>query len=108
MGWQMGSVVVSVASAVHTMISLTSNKRHIGDLLNILNILQILLFISVIVAHARGFGVQFSPAFAEDGFCIANKDQHVLLQSHALCFNVEQKCSWVFFSRSGPHGSGIS
>jgi len=103
----MGSVVVSVASAVHTMISLTSNKRHIGDLLNILNILQILLFISVIVAHARGFGVQFSPAFAEDGFCIANKDQHVLLQSHALCFYEDTVLAILIWFLASHVGKGI-
>ena len=33
-----------------------------------------------------GFGVEFSPSFAQDGFCVSNKDGPVLMQSHALCF----------------------
>ena len=32
------------------------------------------------------FGVEFSPSFAQDGFCVSNKDGPVLMQSHALCF----------------------
>ena len=68
------------------MISLASNRRHIGDIVNALSIVNILLFVGVIIAHTKGVNVNFSPAFAEDGFCVSNKDEHVLLQSHALCF----------------------
>ena len=68
------------------MINLASNRRHIGDIVNALSIVNILLFVGVIIAHAKGVNVNFSPAFAEDGFCVSNKDEHVLLQSHALCF----------------------
>ena len=68
------------------MINLASPRRHIGDIVNTLSIVNILLYVAVIIAHAKGFDVNFSPAFAEDGFCVCNKAEHVLVQSHAICF----------------------
>ena len=38
------------------------------------------------IISISGFGVEFSPSFAQDGFCVSNKDGPVLMQSHALCF----------------------
>ena len=63
-----------------------NNKRFIGDLVNGLVVVNTLAYIGVIVAHANGFSIELSPSFAEDGFCVSNKDGSVLWQSHALCF----------------------
>ena len=41
---------------------------------------------SFTIITISGFGVEFSPSFAKDGFCVSNKDGPVLMQSHALCF----------------------
>ena len=68
------------------MINLASSRRHIGDIVNTLSIVNILFYVAVIIAHAKGFDVNFSPAFAEDGFCVSNKAEHVLVQSHAISF----------------------
>jgi len=68
------------------MINLASPQRHIGDIVNILSIVNILAYGAVICAHAKGFDVNVSPAFAEDGYCISNKAEHVLVQSYAICF----------------------
>jgi len=68
------------------MINLASPRRHIGDIVNTLSIVNILAYGAVIIAHAKGFDVNVSPAFAEDGFCVSNKGEHVLVQSHAICF----------------------
>ena len=38
------------------------------------------------IVSISGFGIEFSPSFAQDGFCVSNKDGPVLMQSHALCF----------------------
>jgi len=67
------------------MVSLTSNKHYIGDTVHILSIVNIIIFIGFLIANAKGFGIDFSPAFAKDGYCVSNKDQHILLQSHAIC-----------------------
>ena len=53
--------------------SATPNKRFIGDVVNGLVIVNTLVYIGFIVAHANGFGVKFSPSFAQDGFCVSNK-----------------------------------
>merc|ERR1739847_241651 len=66
--------------------SVTENKRSIGDAVNGLVIVNTLVYIGFIVAHANGFGVEFSPSFAQDGFCVSNKNGPVYMQSHALCF----------------------
>ena len=68
------------------LITESNNKRLIGDLVNWLVVVNTLVYIGVIVAHANGFGIEFSPSYAQDGFCVSNKDRSVLLQSHALCF----------------------
>ena len=49
------------------------NKRFIGDVVNGLVIVNTLVYIGFIVSHAYGFGVEFSPSFAQDGFCVSNK-----------------------------------
>ena len=63
-----------------------NNKRFVGDVVNGLVIVNTLVYIGFIVAHANGFGVEFSPSFAQDGFCVSNKNGPVYMQSHALCF----------------------
>ena len=68
------------------LITASNNKRFIGDLVNWLVVVNTLVYIGVIVAHANGFSIELSPSFAEDGFCVSNKDKSVLWQSHALCF----------------------
>ena len=35
--------------------------------------LMTLVYIGFVVAHANGYGVEFSPSFAQDGFCVSNK-----------------------------------
>merc|ERR1739848_44183 len=62
------------------------NKRFIGDVVNGLVVINTLVYIGFIAAQSNGFGVEFSPSFAQDGFCVSNKDGPVLMQSHALCF----------------------
>jgi len=76
----------SSEKVVETRDSLPPNKRFVGDVVHLIVIANTLIYIGVIVAHANGFGVEFSPSFSQDGFCVSNKDQHVLWQSHALCF----------------------
>ena len=49
------------------------NKRFIGDVVNGLVIVNTLVYIGFVVANANGFGVKFSPSFAQDGFCVSNK-----------------------------------
>ena len=51
----------------------TPNKRFIGDVVNGLVIVNTLVYIGFVVAHANGYGVDFSPSFAQDGFCVSNK-----------------------------------
>ena len=68
------------------MESSPSNKRLFGDVVHGIIIANTLVYICFVLAHANGFGVEFSPAFAQDGFCVSNKDGPVFLQSHAFCF----------------------
>ena len=63
-----------------------NNKRFIGDFVNGLIIVNTLAYIGVIVAHANGLKIELSPSFAQDGFCVSNKEESVVWQSHALCF----------------------
>ena len=42
-----------------------NNKRFIGDVVNGLVIVNTLVYIGFIAAHANGFGVEFSPSFAQ-------------------------------------------
>ena len=63
-----------------------NNKRFIGDFVNGLIIVNTLAYIGVIVAHANGLNIELSPSFAQDGFCVSNKEESVVWQSHALCF----------------------
>jgi len=62
------------------------NNRLIGDIVNGLVIVNTLAYIGAIAANANGFGLNFSPSFSQDGFCVSNKDGPVFWQSHALCF----------------------
>jgi len=89
------------------MINLASNGRHIGDIINGLSIANILLFVTVIIAHAKGFDVNFSPAFAEDGFCVSNKGDHVLMQSHAICFYEDTLLAIAMWFLASYVGRGI-
>ena len=89
------------------MINLASNGRYIGDIINGLSIANILLFVTVIIAHAKGFDVNFSPAFAEDGFCVSNKGEHVLMQSHAICFYEDTLLAIAMWFLASYVGRGI-
>ena len=41
---------------------------------------------TITIIWISGFGVEFSPSFAQHGFCVSNEDGPVFMQSHALCF----------------------
>jgi len=77
---------MAAVEEVATIKDSTPNKRFIGDVVNGLVVVNTLVYIGFIAAQANGFGVEFSPSFAQDGFCVSNKDGPVLMQSHALCF----------------------
>ena len=70
-------------------IPVTENKRFIGDVVNGLVIVNTLVYIGFVVANANGFGVKFSPSFAQDGFCVSNKAR-IYLQLDIKTFKQNQ------------------
>jgi len=69
------------------MVSFTSKNHWLGDAFNILSMINITLFISVMVAHINKVPwIVFSPSYAKDGFCVAGDPSNFLMQSHAICF----------------------
>jgi len=55
----------TVEKIVEIKESTPKNKRLIGDVVNLIVIVNTLIYIGVIVAHANGFNVKFSPSYAE-------------------------------------------
>jgi len=61
----------------------------IGNIASCVTLLNGLLFVLLILAQEQQWVDVISPAFLEDGFCVANKEYSVYVQSHALCFYVD-------------------
>jgi len=57
----------------------------IGDCLNIAILLHTAAYLLTVGGHHYKFINALSPAVAQDGFCVSNKEQSVYMQSHALC-----------------------
>jgi hypothetical protein len=62
-----------------------ASPHALGDVVNVLALLNTLLFLFVVRGHHQGWFEVLSPAFARDGFCVSNKDASLYVQSHALC-----------------------
>ena len=66
-------------------------KRHqndtvFGDIINCLCMVISVIFVLLILAQHDGKINIFSDSFVKDGFCVANQDKSVYMQSHAMCF----------------------
>ena len=63
------------------MVSFTSKNHWLGDAFNILSMINVTLFISVMVAHINKVPwIVFSPSYAKDGFCVAGDPNNILMQ----------------------------
>ena len=49
------------------------------------------------VAHEWGVFDSFDKSYIKDGFCVANQDKSVYVQSHALCFYADTAYSIVLW-----------
>lgn len=67
----------------------SQSKHRSGNIVNAIALTNGLMFLLMIIAQERKWVNIISPAFLQDGFCVANKEYSVFLQSHALCFYVD-------------------
>ena len=58
----------------------------LGDAVNAFNLLNTLVFMATVVGQFYGYIDILDPSFLKDGFCVANQDKSIWMQSHAMCF----------------------
>ena len=88
------------------MLSFKSKTHWVGDAINVLSMANIAIYIvSLILAHTNKVSwISFSPAYAEDGFCVAGDTNNVLIQSHAICFYEDTITAIIIYFLAGLVG----
>ena len=86
----------------------TNKSTTIGDVANILNILNSIAFVVAAIAQYRGFIDIFSKSFVSDGFCVSNQDKSVYVQSHLLCFYADSAYAVVLWILTSMCATGMA
>ena len=88
--------------------SLINKSTTMGDVANILNILNSIAFVVTAIAQYRGFIDIFSESFVRDGFCVSNQDKSIYLQSHLMCFYADSAYAIVLWILTSMCASGMA
>ena len=80
----------------------------LGNVLNVFNIVNTLIFMGIVLANHEGKIDILSSSYARDGFCVSNQDKSIWVQSHALSFYGDTIYSFVLLILTKYFSQGLS